>query len=177
MAHFAQISSDSNVVIQVIVVNNDVLLDDNGVEQEQLGIDFCKSIYGQDTNWVQTSYNNNFRKRFAGVDMIYNSSLDVFIDPQPFPSWTFNSTTTEWDPPIAKPIDVYSYFWDEDAYQANSSVGWKMDQPGADWTYDSNTLLWSPPFEAPNDGNTYRWDEDAYQADTANPKTQGWVQV
>ena len=64
MAHFAKIEDD--VVQHVIVVKNEVILDENGVEQESIGIDFCKSLYGADTQWVQTSYNATFRGKYAG---------------------------------------------------------------------------------------------------------------
>jgi hypothetical protein len=62
----------------VIVINNDVLLDENGNEVEQKGIDFCKSLYGNDTIWIQTSYNKNFRGEFAGIGYLYNNELDKF---------------------------------------------------------------------------------------------------
>lgn len=65
MAHFARV--ENGIVQEVIVVSNDVIVDSNGVEQEQLGIDFCKSLYGQDTDWVQTSYNGNIRGKYAGM--------------------------------------------------------------------------------------------------------------
>ena len=65
MAHFAKI--ENNFVSQVIVLNNEILLDDNGAEQESIGIDFCKSLYGEDTEWVQTSYNATFRGKYAGI--------------------------------------------------------------------------------------------------------------
>lgn len=81
MAHFAKL--ENNVVTQVIVVNNEVITDSNGVEQEQLGIDFCKSLYGQNTEWKQTSYNGNFRGRYAGVGMLYDSELDIFYTLEP----------------------------------------------------------------------------------------------
>jgi hypothetical protein len=64
VAHFANI--ENGLVRQVIVVNNEVLHDENGVEQESIGIDFCKSLYGADTEWVQTSYNSSFRGKYAG---------------------------------------------------------------------------------------------------------------
>jgi hypothetical protein len=64
MAHFARI--EDGVVREVIVVNNEVIHDENGVEQESIGIDFCKSLYGADTEWVQTSYNSSFRGKYAG---------------------------------------------------------------------------------------------------------------
>ena len=81
MAHFAQIDSD-NIVRQVIVVNNEVLHDDKGIEQEALGAAFCQSLFGADTNWVQTSYNGSFRGRYAGAGMTYDPIKDEFIAPE-----------------------------------------------------------------------------------------------
>lgn len=80
MAHFAQLKD--NEVVEVIVVNNEVLEDENGVEQESIGVAFCQSLYGEDTQWVQTSYNGNFRGKYAGVGMIYDSVKDEFIVPE-----------------------------------------------------------------------------------------------
>jgi hypothetical protein len=74
MAHFAQLNN--NFVTQVIVVNNEEVPD------EATGIAFCKSLYGEDTEWIQTSYNANFRGRFAGLGMIYDPELDEFLSPQ-----------------------------------------------------------------------------------------------
>lgn len=79
MAHFAEIDSN-NIVQQVIVVNNDILLDENGIEQESKGVQFCKETFGEHTNWVQTSYNSSFRGRYAGAGMKYDSVADEFID-------------------------------------------------------------------------------------------------
>ena len=78
MAHFAQIGKD-NFVQQVIVVNNEVLLDENGNESETLGAKFCEETFGG--RWVQTSYNGNFRVAYAGVGSYYNEQLDVFVSP------------------------------------------------------------------------------------------------
>ena len=100
MAHFAKIN-DNNVVEQVVVVNNEVLLN-NGAESEQKGIDFLKSLYGQDTNWKQTSYNGNFRQNFAGVGGTYDPVNDAFILPKPYPSWIL--VNFKWESPIAYPI-------------------------------------------------------------------------
>jgi hypothetical protein len=77
MAHFARI--ENGFVQEVIVVNNDVIMDSEGIEQEQLGVDFCKSLYGQDTEWVQTSYNGSFRGRYAGEGHIWDG--ENFIHP------------------------------------------------------------------------------------------------
>lgn len=80
MAHFAQLDKN-DVVINVIVVNNSELRDQNGIESEQKGIDFCKSIFGANTNWIQTSYNSKFRKRYAGIGMRYDRTLNEFVIP------------------------------------------------------------------------------------------------
>jgi hypothetical protein len=76
MAHFAKIKN--NEVIDVIVLNNEVIIDENGNESETLGIAFCKSLYGEDTEWIQTSYNGSFRGRY-GMGCIYDPVLDEFV--------------------------------------------------------------------------------------------------
>lgn len=76
MAHFAELD-DNNIVQRVIVVNNEVLLDEDGIEQEAIGIKFCQDLLGG--RWVQTSYNNNFRGTFAGIGFKYDEINDVFI--------------------------------------------------------------------------------------------------
>ncbi len=79
MAHFARI--ENNIVQQVIVVNNEVLENKPFPESEAVGVAFCKSLYGEDTEWLQTSYNSNFRGTYAGSGMIYDSELDIFTYP------------------------------------------------------------------------------------------------
>lgn len=79
MAHFAKLD-ENNKVIQVIVVSNNDILDENGKENEDIGIAFCRMIQGPNTNWRQTSYNNNFRGRYAGIGMYYDSIADEFVD-------------------------------------------------------------------------------------------------
>lgn len=111
MAHFAEINSD-NVVTRVIVVHNNELLDGNGVEREHLGVSFCQSLFGG--NWVQTSYNARFRKKYAAEGDVYNSVLDAFIAPQPFASWVLSETTCQWEAPVARPDDDKPYRWDEE---------------------------------------------------------------
>ena len=80
MAHFAKLNSD-NLVEQVIVVNNDVLNNAEGLDGEGLGIAFCQSLFGEGTVWKQTSYNANFRGRYAGAGMTYDPVKDEFIAP------------------------------------------------------------------------------------------------
>ena len=79
MAHFARLD-ENNTVVEVIVVSNDDILDEQGNESEEKGIEFCKSILGPDTIWKQTSYNHNFRGRYAGIGMIYDQEKDIFED-------------------------------------------------------------------------------------------------
>lgn len=112
MAHFAQLDSE-NVVMNVIVVGNSILLDENGVESEELGIQFCKNLFGQDTYWKQTSYNGSFRKNYAGIGYKYDTERDAFIPIQPFSSWTLNEDTCMWDPPTPYPEEG-NWKWDED---------------------------------------------------------------
>ena len=78
MAHFAQLDSN-NKVLQVIVVGNKDCLDSNGAESEAVGIAFCKSLLGADSQWVQTSYNGKMRGKFATPGDIYDKALDVFM--------------------------------------------------------------------------------------------------
>ena len=107
MAHFARL--ENNVVVNVVVVHNNELLTD-GVENEQKGKEFCQSLFGG--IWVQTSYNNNIRKQYAGVGYTYDADVDVFIAPQPFPSWALDSNH-DWQAPTAMPNDGKMYTWDE----------------------------------------------------------------
>ena len=78
MAHFAELD-ENNVVKQVIVVHNNELLDENGNESEQKGVDFCVAHYGG--TWIQTSYNGNFRGKYTGTGEIYDQTNDVFVTP------------------------------------------------------------------------------------------------
>lgn len=113
MAHFAQIDANS-VVQQVIVVGNPDCLDENGNESEAVGIAFCKSLFKEDCDWVQTSYNANFRKNYAGIGFVYDKQRDAFIPPKPFSSWVLNEDTCTWEPPSLMPNDGKPYKWDED---------------------------------------------------------------
>ena len=117
MAHFAQLD-ENNVVTQVIVVHNNELLDENGIEQESKGIAFCQSLLGG--NWVQTSYNSNFRKNYAGIGFTYDSNKDAFIPPKPFNSWILNEETCLYEAPVAMPTDGKPYRWDEE------TVSWQV---------------------------------------------------
>jgi hypothetical protein len=80
MAHFAELD-ETNTVKQVIAVHNNELLDENGNESEQKGIDFCVNLLGG--TWIQTSYNANFRGKYAGIGYTYDAVNDVFVAPEP----------------------------------------------------------------------------------------------
>jgi hypothetical protein len=117
MAHFAQLDQES-IVTQVVVVDNENILDAQGNESEELGVQFCKSLMGDDTVWVQTSYNNNFRVRYAGVGAKYDSTRDAFIAIQPYPSWVLDEDTLNWEAPVPDPqpqSDGVPYSWSEES--------------------------------------------------------------
>lgn len=79
MAHFARLD-ENNTVLEVIVIDNDDILDENGNESEEKGIVICQTILGPNTIWRQTSYNKSFRGAFASIGMIYDPEKDIFID-------------------------------------------------------------------------------------------------
>jgi hypothetical protein len=113
MAHFAELNKD-DIVLRVIVVNNEKIVNTNNIEEESIGIDFCQSLFGSDTRWVQTSYNNNFRKRYAGISYKYNEEYDAFIEPKPYTSWLFDENDLSWIAPKPQPNDDNNYVWDEE---------------------------------------------------------------
>src|SRR6056300_1609532 len=103
MAHFAELNN-SNEVLRVIVISNDDV-DSHGGDLSSEAEIFVASIvpHSEDgTAWKQTSYNNNFRKKYAGIGDSYDSSKDKFISPQPFSSWTLDSND-DWEAPVTKP--------------------------------------------------------------------------
>ena len=145
MAHFAQLD-DKNIVTRVIVVKNDDITDSNGNEIESIGVAFCQKLLGAETNWKKTSYNRNIRGNYAGVGHTYMTnvatlgvaSTDIFISPQPYPSWSIGVGTARWYAPIDGPPTLTDseeaagkfYIWDEDAYNADTNspktVGWAL---------------------------------------------------
>jgi hypothetical protein len=104
MAHWAEID-ENNIVLRVTVGDNN---DPSGDE----GYSWLVSNLGG--RWVQTSYNLNFRKNFAGIGFTYDETLDAFIPPKPFDSWILNEDTCLWDPPVSRPNDDQFYIWNEE---------------------------------------------------------------
>ena len=121
MAHYAKI--ENNIVTQVIVVDNKDTADAFGVEKEHIGAAFCERLFGG--TWMQTSYNGNKRKNYAGIGYTYNADLDAFVPPKPYASWVLNEETAQWNAPVPMPEDAGTgeplkrYQWDED------TVSWK----------------------------------------------------
>jgi len=130
MASFAKIGLNSKV-IEVLSVHNNVLKDSNGVEQEDIGIDFLTKLTGYPL-WKQTSYNthggvhnNNgtpLRKNHAGIGYAYDETRDAFISPKPFNSWILNETTCVWNAPVAYPTDGGKYTWNE------TNLNWEIKE-------------------------------------------------
>jgi len=101
MAHFARI--ENNLVTEVLVVHNDL---------EHRGADFLANDLGLGGTWIQTSYNNNIRKQFASIGYTYDSIADVFIAPQPYPSWSLD-VNHDWQPPTPMPTEG-RWSWNEE---------------------------------------------------------------
>jgi len=161
MAHFAKLN-ENNLVTEVIVVANGDLLDENGNESEQKGIEFCQSLFGENTQWVQTSYNANFRSRFASPGMTYDVERDVFVMPQPYPSWTYNEENNDWEPPIPMPeiTEQYYWIWNEEntRWQPVYLEPKKIPKsPFESWIW--NGTEWEAPSPYPTTGYSYIWNE------------------
>ena len=97
MSHFAKLNKD-NIVTEVIVAEQDF------INSGKVGDSFL---------WIQTSYNNNFRKQYARSGYKYDKINEVFIKPQPHASWTLDASF-DWQPPKAMPDDDKKYSWNED---------------------------------------------------------------
>ena len=110
MAHFAELDNN-NIVLRVIVVGDEDTADEDGNEVEAIGIAFCENLLGG--TWIQTSYNDNIRKQFAGIGATYAANLNIFIKLQPSPSWSLDDNYA-WQPPTPMPEGHY-WGWDEDS--------------------------------------------------------------
>lgn len=103
MAHFAEIDKN-NKVLRVVVIAN---------EFEDDGENYLANVIGLGGRWIQTSYNNKIRGIYAGIDFTYNEKEDIFICPQPYPSWIRNGSL--WNPPVPMPIEKgKAYLWNEE---------------------------------------------------------------
>jgi len=125
MASFAKIGLNSKV-IQVVSVHNNELKDSNGVEQENIGINFLINLTGWSI-WKQTSYNTYagehklggtpLRKNHASIGYTYDEDRDAFIPKKPYDSWILNEETCRWEAPVVRPDDGQNYDWNEEDQQ------------------------------------------------------------
>lgn len=139
MAHFAKLD-DNNIVTEVLVVNNEVLLKTDGTESEYKGKVFLNGLFGNAT-WVQTSYNGNFRKQYAGIGFTYDETNDVFIVPQPFNSWSLDSNF-DWQPPTPYPTDRKVYEWNEEQLQWDVIIDVPYPDDGQPYQWNEETQTW-----------------------------------
>ena len=150
MAHFAKLGVD-NIVTDILHVDTIDNMTSGGVEKEEIGIAHLSKHHGHE-NWRQCSINTlrgqhldgktPFRANYPGIGWYYDSTHDIFYEPRPTDmngkscaSWTLNTTTGHYDPPIALPslttqmiTDGKKWRWDEDAHQADNSTGWISEQ-------------------------------------------------
>jgi len=121
MAHFVKIDA-SNIVIGGVVLDDKDTEDENGNEVESVGAKYLSDGFGG--TWKKTSYNTSgnvhrlggtpFRKNYAGIGYTFDEGRDAFYAPKPYPSWTLNEGTCQWDAPTAYPDDGKKYEWNED---------------------------------------------------------------
>jgi len=149
MAHFAELNS-SNEVLRVIVISNDDV-EANGGELSSEAETFVTSIAPHSTGgvaWKQTSYNNNFRKQYAGIGYTYDAGKNKFIVPQPFPSWSLDSND-DWQAPVTYPtiteIDSESVLinWDEDNQKWLGEIYIVDSMVTTNYTWDATNLQWN----------------------------------
>jgi hypothetical protein len=139
MAHFAEIDSNNKVLRVVVACNQDIA--NNGGEQSEQAAEHFKKICKLSSNgikWVQTSYNNNFRKQYAGIGFTFDSAKNKFISPQPFASWSLDAND-DWQAPVAYPT-VTTY-----GDNARYFISW--DEAGQRWigmNEESNEFYWTP---------------------------------
>ena len=149
MAHFAELNN-SNEVLRVIVISNDDV-EANGGELSSEAETFVASIvpHSEDgTAWKQTSYNNNFRKQYAGIGYTYDASKNKFISPQPYPSWSLDSND-DWEAPVTHPTiteidsEPVIIYWDEDnqKWLGVTHIGDPIVTTNYEW--DATNLQWN----------------------------------
>jgi len=141
MAYFAELD-DSNVVTRVIAVGNDIStaagpLGDNDMHVD--GETWCVNFFKGGT-WKQTSYNNNFRKQYAGKDYTYDAAKNKFIRPKPFASWSLDEND-DWQAPVTYPsnIDDKIISWDE---ENRKWISKGRADPTTNFNWDASALAW-----------------------------------
>jgi hypothetical protein len=149
MAHFAELNN-SNEVLRVVVISNEDV-NANGGELSSEAEAFVASIvpHSEDgTVWKQTSYNNNFRKQYAGIGHTYDAIKNKFISPKPYPSWSLDSND-DWQAPVAYPSHTtigsaqVTIYWDEDnqKWLGETYTGDPLVKTNYQW--DATNLQWN----------------------------------
>ena len=141
MAHFAELDG-SNIVTRVVVVGNDVTTAAGPLGENDMHVDgetWCINFFKGGT-WKQTSYNNNFRKQYAGKGYTFDAAKNKFISPQPFTSWSLDGND-DWQAPVTYPTDTTDKMisWDE-AGQKWTSKDKEVPQNSFNW--DASALAW-----------------------------------
>jgi len=139
MAHFAEIDLN-NIVLRVNCACNQDIANNGGEQSEQAAQHFAtvSPLSQNGIKWIQTSYNNNFRKQYAGIGYTFDSIKNKFISPQPFASWSLDSND-DWKAPVVFPT-VTTY-----GDNVNYSISW--DESNLRWTGkddQNNIFAWSP---------------------------------
>jgi len=144
MAHFAELNSNNIVIRVVVACNQDIA--NNGGEQSEQAAEHFKTVCplsNEGVKWVQTSYNNNFRKQYAGINHTYDPIKDKFILPQPYPSWSLN-INDDWQAPITYPTILldsnnkyYTISWNE-----NEQKWTGIDSQNNTFSWSTETLSW-----------------------------------
>ena len=134
MAHFAELDNN-NVVLRVVVVGNDCVPSDEHIDGETWCVNFFKT-----PNWKQTSYNNNFRKQYAGIGFTYDAAKNKFISPKPHASWALDSND-DWQAPVTYPTDTTdkSISWDEAGQKWTAK---DHEDPENNFNWDASALAW-----------------------------------
>lgn len=111
MAYFAELD-ENGIVVQVISISNSDAPDPAPSNSETLGRAFIANVLGLPGDWRQTSYHGNFRKQYCGPGYRYDADGDVFVAPQPYPSWNLDENY-DWQPPVPMPTEGGPWVWDE----------------------------------------------------------------
>ena len=150
MAHFAELKSkkdptgftnDTHQIVQrVVVVANDIEANGGILENNDMHVDgetWCANFF-KGGSWKQTSYNNNFRKQYAGIGMVYDSAKDKFLHTQPYASWSLDAND-DWQAPVTHPTDTTDKLisWDEDNQRWTAK-----DAEDNSYNWDASGLTW-----------------------------------
>ena len=151
MAHFAELD-ENNIVLRVVVVGNDINTSAGPLGENDMHVDgetWCSKFFKTETNtWKQTSYDNNFRKQYAGIGYTYDAAKNKFLSPQPHASWALDAND-DWQAPVTyptvttygsnDPLDRYIISWDEEGQKWTAK---DLEDPQNNFNWDASALAW-----------------------------------